>query len=273
MKMWWASFLAFIVFLGLVVAIYLAPGHGGQKPQGLTNPVEWQRMANPGQLSEAHAFLDHDCKACHTPVKGPEAVNCVICHANNESILQRQPTAFHADVKSCKECHSEHQGRDSRITLMDHEAVATIGMRQLKEIAVRDDEVRALTEYLKQKGEQTRPSRASALGNPHLSSIENNLNCASCHQNDDRHFDLFGSDCSVCHKSSSWTLPEFRHPSSQSMDCAQCHQAPPSHYMKHFNMISAKVAGKPHAKVNQCFVCHQTTSWVDIKKVGVYKHH
>ena len=43
--------------------------------------------------------------------------------------------------------------------------------------------------------------------------------------------------------------------------------------MGHFNMISMKVAGKPHAKVSECYACHQTTSWPDIKSVGFYKHH
>ncbi len=111
------------------------------------------------------------------------------------------------------------------------------------------------------------------LDQPHLSTSEMMLDCASCHQNDDRHFELFGNDCASCHATTAWTLPEFRHPSSASMDCAQCHQAPPSHYMGHFNMISKKVAGQPHATVEQCYKCHQTTSWPDIKGVGWYKHH
>ena len=99
------------------------------------------------------------------------------------------------------------------------------------------------------------------------------LNCASCHSNKDRHAKLFGQDCAQCHTTAKWTIPEFRHPSPKSTDCAQCHQAPPSHYMMHFEMISAKVARQPTAKVDQCFLCHQTTVWNDIKGVGFYKHH
>jgi hypothetical protein len=38
-------------------------------------------------------------------------------------------------------------------------------------------------------------------------------------------------------------------------------------------MVSMKVAGKPHARVDQCYQCHQTTAWNDIKGVGWYKHH
>jgi len=43
--------------------------------------------------------------------------------------------------------------------------------------------------------------------------------------------------------------------------------------MGHFKMISARVADKPHARVEQCGKCHQTNSWNDIKRVGWYDHH
>src|SRR5205823_4468357 len=69
------------------------------------------------------------------------------------------------------------------------------------------------------------------------------------------------------------TITEFRHPSAASQSCAQCHQAPPSHYMEHFHMVSMRVAGQEHADVRQCFLCHPTTSWNDIKSVRWYKHH
>ena len=64
-----------------------------------------------------------------------------------------------------------------------------------------------------------------------------------------------------------------RHPSPLSTDCNQCHQAPPSHSMMHFKMVSMKIAGVEHADVSQCFLCHQTNAWNDIKGVGWYKHH
>lgn len=38
--------------------------------------------------------------------------------------------------------------------------------------------------------------------------------------------------------------------------------------MMHFQMVSMAVAKQPTAKVNQCYACHQTTSWNDIKGVG-----
>ena len=223
----------------------------------------WQRLASPGDLSSAHASLEEDCAACHAPIRGVDAAGCIACHANEAALLQRQPTAFHADVTSCAECHLEHQGRDRRPTAMRHEALANIGLRQLED-------------------PETRPFRADLLDwiaarrervAGELSPEEAALRCVACHANEDRHVGLFGEDCTDCHATSTWAIASFRHPSPRSLDCAQCHQAPPSHYMEHFRMVSQRVAGRPEARVEQCFLCHQTTAWPDIKGVGWYKHH
>lgn len=230
----------------------------------------WQRMASPGRLSSPHAFLENNCAACHTAVKGPDPAKCIVCHANNESLLGRQPTAFHANVGSCRECHVEHQGLRQRPTEMDHVALAQIGIRQMKDHREADGESELLRKQL-EAWIQESPHSSMSTGS--LSPQELVLNCATCHANDDRHFKLFGMECAQCHSTKKWAIPEFRHPSSRSRDCAQCHLAPPSHFMGHFHVVSAKVAGKPHAKVSQCYVCHKTTSWNDIVGVGWYKHH
>jgi hypothetical protein len=233
----------------------------------------WQRQASPGRLSAAHAFLENNCAACHTAVKGVEAANCVACHANNESLLQRQPTAFHGDVASCRECHPEHQGGKRPPTTMDHAALATIGLRQLADKGGAETEGAHRRKQLAAWINRQRSSGETGTPHAHITPLEAVLNCAACHANKDRHFKLFGQDCAQCHATAQWTIPQFRHPSPRSTDCAQCHQAPPSHYMGHFHMVSMKVARKEHARVNQCYLCHQTTAWNDIKSVGWYKHH
>jgi hypothetical protein len=230
----------------------------------LGRAVTWQKQASPGRLSSAHSFLENDCAGCHTTFRGPDPAKCIACHAN-DAVLQRQPTAFHAGVGSCRECHPEHQDRDRPPTSMDHAALAQIGIRQLHEKGDAADFV-AWIRHLESEA-------LTPQANPRITGLESALNCAACHSNKDPHFKLFGQDCAQCHAVDGWTIPEFRHPSPRSTDCAQCHQAPPSHYMGHFHMISAKVAGKPHARVDQCYQCHQTTSWNDIKGVGWYKHH
>jgi hypothetical protein len=99
------------------------------------------------------------------------------------------------------------------------------------------------------------------------------LDCFACHSNRSPHRDLFGRECEACHLDTTWKVAGFKHPSPSSTECAQCHQAPPSHYMGHFHMISMMVARQEHARVEQCYLCHQTDAWNDIRGVGWYKHH
>lgn len=241
----------------------------------------WQQQVSPGKLSAAHSFLQNNCAACHTPVKGVEASNCIVCHADNKDLLARQPTAFHANIQSCSSCHLEHQGVDRRPTSMDHAALARIGLREL--VANPSDVEKLQTRDQLEKW--IRELNVSEIERPAHSAItaeEMSLDCASCHSTKDKHVALFGQSCATCHSTAEWTIPSFQHPSPRSTDCAQCHQAPPSHYMGHFEMVDKKVAARDNTQgsvcceniqVTQCYVCHQTTSWNDIKGVGFYKHH
>ena len=217
-----------IVFGLLFVAfVLLSPRHRDEPMKDLVAAPLWQRMAAPGELSQPHAFLENNCAACHTSIKGVEAQNCIVCHADNKAVLQRQPSAFHADIAACAACHLEHQGRVPRTTKMNHEALARIGLRHVQNASpAQVQERNSLVAWLKQGG-------ASPIS-PQLNRYESLLNCATCHRTKDRHVGLFGSDCASCHETAKWTVPDFRHPSPVSQSCAQCHQAPPSHYMMHF---------------------------------------
>ena len=240
----------------------------------LGRAITWQRQASPGPLSAAHSFLEKNCAACHTPAKGPESAQCIACHANDVALLQRQPTAFHARLGSCRDCHFEHRGAGQHLILMDHDALVRIALRSRRsgehELAEAEPLRGQLLRWIKQSDDAGGPA---SRGNPHLTSREAALDCAACHGTKDRHFRYFGSDCAECHQTAAWIIPEYRHASPRSTECAQCHQPPPSHAMMHFQMVSAKVARQPTARVDQCFLCHQATAWNDIKGVGFYKHH
>jgi hypothetical protein len=198
----------------------------------------WPEMVRPGALSAKHAFLGQNCEACHAAFSGVESEKCVLCHASDAETLARQSTAFHATVQSCSACHVEHQA-GVRPTRMDHDALIAIATSRIHRT----------------------PEAADRL------------DCFSCHSNRSPHRDLLGKECADCHGTESWKVAGFKHPSAASTDCAQCHQAPPSHYMHHFHMISMMVARQHHARVEQCYLCHQTDAWNDIRGVGWYKHH
>lgn len=214
----------------------------------------WPWLVNPGNLSAKHQFLAATCEACHTPHAGVTAQQCIVCHANTQALLATQSTAFHATIGTCRGCHVEHLGVVQRPITMDHVVLARLGAQQAGILP-------------------TVTLSTLSVAHPRLRPGEMALDCAVCHTHHDPHRSLFGRDCAACHATSAWAIPAFRHPSPRSMDCAQCHQAPPSHYMEHFQMISMWVAGVEHADVSQCFLCHKTNAWNDIQGVGWYKHH
>ncbi len=231
----------------------------------------WQELVSPGRLSVVHASLQGNCGACHSPIRGVEAASCIVCHANDRNLLQRQPTSFHANVSECAPCHAEHREVARLSDRMNHAELARIGLRQLGEPRRGIDNASA--DQLIRWTQESALTASTLESQRDVTSLEATLDCYTCHENDDRHQRFFGTDCVSCHSTTEWTITEFRHPRSDSRDCAQCHQAPPSHYMEHFKMISMQVADVRSARVNQCYLCHQTTSWNDIPRVGMYKHH
>lgn len=244
---------ALMISLSIVITLYQS---------GSASIPHWRSAFQPGPLSEKHAFLSDKCESCHTPTRGVEATACITCHSTSAADLGKQATAFHADIQDCRGCHVEHSGA-VRPTKIDHAALLKIGSH----LAV---------------GEQGHPSvprqmvddLKGFLGLPVSQPAEKSgLDCASCHSNREPHRDLFGRECGNCHDTASWRIAGFLHPSPTSKDCAECHQAPPSHYMMHFQMMDKSITGQEHAQVNQCFLCHRTDSFNDIKGVGWFKHH
>ena len=62
-----------LVVLGVVIAM----------PESGNVTILSRYLVNPSPLSQPHAFLASRCNACHTPGKGVEGSNCIVCHANN----------------------------------------------------------------------------------------------------------------------------------------------------------------------------------------------
>jgi len=205
------------VLAGLVLVWFLS--HDG--PEMSTHT--WEGLVMPGKLSRAHAFLENNCTVCHSPLVGVEAVNCIVCHANDRDVLQRQPTAFHASINECATCHLEHQRADRPVTRMDHVALARIGIQQIDRAGGGGGPIydtQWLLDWTREK-----MTSADVSSESDVEVLELALECYTCHANDDRHQQYFGQDCVQCHSTSMWTVPEFRHPSASSLDCAQCHQA------------------------------------------------
>ncbi len=207
--------------------------------QGSERLPGWRGLVNPGALSESHQFLAAQCEACHTPHVGVEAKRCLTCHTAN-AFTAKGSTRFHAQARTCQGCHVEHAGA-ARPIRMDHTALLVPGL---------------WTEA------PTLPPKSTVAA----------LECAGCHAVKDPHQGLMGQRCSSCHGVEAWSVPGFQHPPTTSPDCAECHRAPPSHRMMHFEMVSQRVAGRK-ARLEQCGACHTTDDWNNIQGVGRFDHH
>lgn len=190
----------------------------------------WSTAVRPGPMSRAHAFVGDKCESCHTPNEGVTVDKCVACHVPAQELLSKPSTVFHANVTTCSGCHVEHKGRDKRPIKMDHAV--------LEKLAIRES------------------------GKPVA------LDCKGCHVFKDKHQEFFGPKCATCHVTDTWKIVGFLHPSPKSKECAQCHKPPPSHLMMHFEMMDRSITGQRKATVDQCFACHQTDSFNNIKGVG-----
>ena len=241
----------------------------------------WSAAVTPGPLSAAHDFLGTQCESCHTPTRGVEAESCLTCHATAApELLTRTSTAFHVNVGECAGCHVEHQGRNRRPINMDHAVLATVGHARMAETSFVSEPPTAATflHSLMQLQALLDGSGADLVGGtltpqPLPASTRARLDCGSCHINRDVHQTLFGRDCQGCHNVAAWTVATYVHPSPRSQECVQCHQAPPSHYMMHFELMDRPISGQANARVEQCFLCHQTDAWNNIRGVGWRKHH
>lgn len=225
----------------------------------------WGQAASPGPLSKGHAFLGAQCESCHTPNQGIRAENCVTCHIADAVTLAKQSTAFHATVGECRGCHIEHKGLEARPITMDHSVLTAVGVNAAHAGALPGQpaaepivEVRHFLAGLTGHG----PTTDTAA-----------LNCASCHSFRDKHLGLFGQQCADCHAVETWKIAGYLHPSAKSQECNQCHQAPPSHYMMHFEMMDKGITGQTNARVEQCYACHLTSSFNELKGVGWVKMH
>ncbi len=222
---------------------------------------KWQELVRPGPLSKSHAFIGDNCAACHTSVVGITRAKCVTCHANDSELVQRQPTAFHATISQCAACHYEHVPAVQRPIHMDHAALARIGLTELRNGD--DSAARERARLL----ESVR-SKSTLLSNPGLSSQEQLLDCASCHQVQDVHKGNFGQNCALCHGTKKWSVADYVHPSPLSRQCAQCHTASPCHFMESCLVMMRQMAGGEGALLEQCYLCHKTTSWYDFRKAA-----
>ena len=220
------------------------------------NPATpFERLVMPGELVRAHAKLENDCGACHVRFKkGGQSDRCRACHEKIDADLEAG-TGFHgrdraARTLECRQCHTDHQGRDARIVLFDADAF--------------DHEA---TDFPLQGAHRAAPCNAChETGRPYREAPHA---CGDCHQDDDWHMGRL-EDCGDCHTPVTWGAWRFDHDRTDfplkgahvEADCERCHaNARYARTPKACNACHDLDDVHRGANGDQCQDCHGADQW------------
>lgn len=205
-------------------------------PSIAINADSFTSLLMPGPVIKAHEKFEQECEQCHdTSDKSKQGQLCVQCH-DHENILDdlSKQTGFHGRLpksqqNNCKHCHTEHEGRDTNIILLNP---STFDHQN--------------TDF-KLKGTHKKTS-CNACHKKDKKYSEAPDKCYDCHKEQDIHKGEQGKKCSSCHKSTDWKETGFDHDKTdfplkgahEETSCNACH-------------INKKYKDTP----KKCISCHQ----------------
>ncbi len=217
------------------------------------------KLLMPGEVIKGHAKVEEDCEKCHKKFdKAAQSTMCSDCHKDvGKDIADK--TGYHGRMdagKECKECHTEHKGRDARIAEFDH-----------------DKFDHKLTDFqLKEKhlGEKVKCGSCHKAG---VKFRDAPSVCNSCHKKDDKHKGGLGTDCAKCHSEKDWKTTNFDHSKTHfnllgkhvEVKCDKCH-------IDGKYKDTAKLCNSCHQKDDKhkgnfgtnCETCHSEKGWKEI---------
>ncbi len=216
-------------------------------------------LLSPGKLIQGHLKYESDCEKCHKPYdKAAQSDLCKDCHKEVAKDIDGQQ-GYHGlleEEKPCKECHTDHKGRDARIAKLetvnfDHDTTGHILKGgHLKEKVLCKDCHPPLKKY------RDAPTK-----------------CIGCHKKADKHKGRLGTECQSCHEEKDWKTIHFDH-SKKGFDLvgkhkeAKCEACHPKRRFKD----TPKRCNDCHKKDNKhkgkygskCETCHNAVSWKKI---------
>ena len=148
----------------------------------------------PGEVIQGHAKLEENCRECHVRFnKAAQSGLCADCHKDVKADIQKHE-GFHGRTadKECRECHTEHKGRNAKIVVLD-----TNHFDHSK------TDFPLLGAHLKKK---------TKCSDCHLAKKKYRdapAECNACHRKDDKHKGRLGADCKSCHNERSWKDTRF----------------------------------------------------------------
>jgi hypothetical protein len=223
-------------------------------------------QAKPLQGFTSHADFENECYRCHIPWRGAVAARCLACHTLVDSQIQSGRGLHSAlpEVTICLTCHTDHLGREARLTRsrafdFSHEAMTGFSL------------VRHPVDY------DGSALACIACHSQESYFFEVTTACIDCHTKAQatfmpRHRADFGDDCLACHDGKNEPAPidhaaffplTGRHASIACVDCHQDHQFKGTPR----DCRSCHLEDDIHQGQlgNECSLCHTTNSWPDLQ--------
>ena len=250
----WAASVTRIARIAVALALILAGLLPGQR--GFADTLESVLM--PGRVIQGHAKTEGQCNKCHVRFNraGQDRL-CGDCHKDvARDVAQKQ--GFHgraSEGKPCRECHTEHKGRDARVVSLDEKK---FDHRQ--------------TDYLlRGKHAETECKDCHRPGSKHRSAQST---CIGCHKQDDEHKGKLGSKCADCHTETDWKEARFDHDKTRfkledkhaRAGCEDCHKG---NVFKNTPVACVSCHRKDDTHKGRygekCQTCHNARVWTDIQ--------
>jgi hypothetical protein len=175
-------------------------------------------LVMPGKVIEGHVKYEAECKNCHERFnKAGQTKLCLDCHKDVAKDVSAK-TGYHGKEtteKQCKECHTEHKGREAKIATFDegkfdHDKTDYV----LKHAHANKAKIKCVDCHKVGKKYRDAPSL-----------------CNDCHKKDDIHKGSLGPACEDCHNEKNWKEATFDHDKTKfplkgkhiKTECKECH--------------------------------------------------
>lgn len=217
-----------------------------------------ETLVMPGPVIEGHAEVEAECSSCHQAFQRTrQRTLCLECHEEVAADLEAA-SGYHgrdreAATQPCASCHTDHEGRDADIVILD-------------EAAFDHD----LTDFsLLGKHAETACTDCHEADRKYR---EAPGDCVACHEDDNPHGETMGTACGDCHVATDWLDVEFDHAETgypllgkhADVACNDCHaddtftNTPTTCYGCH-----AEDDAHEGRSGRECENCHNPGSWDD----------
>jgi hypothetical protein len=218
----------------------------------------------PGEVIQGHAKLEENCKECHVRFnKEAQTGLCSDCHKDVKADIQKHE-GFHGRLggnKECRECHTEHKGRNAKIVLLDTKNFDHSKTDfPLLGAHLKPEKVKCADCHEAKKKYREAPSE-----------------CNACHRKDDKHKGSLGTDCKSCHNERTWKETRFDHSLEKTrfaligkhvdVKCSKCHVSQSQFKGVAHECVACHRKDDKHKGQygKKCETCHTAKDWKKIE--------